>query len=359
MSYERDNIRRMAGYAPGEQPQNPDAVKLNTNENPYPPSPAVMRALTQTPADALRRYPSPTSAAFRRAAARQHGVEPEQIVATNGGDELLRLAITTFVNPGNPVGVAEPSYSLYPVLAGIHGSPVVRAALGEDWRPTPDFAERMNRERVPLTFLVNPHAPSGTLLDPDTIATLARSLAGVLVVDEAYVDFVDPAHGHDVVSLTRKHDNLLILRTLSKGYSLAGIRFGYGIGAPGLIEPIAAKTRDSYSVDAVAERLAVAALEDQAYAASTWEAVRGERARLASRLEGLGLSCTASESNFLLARVPEGFAGGASAVYRYLRDQGIFVRYFDQPRLRESLRITVGTPEQNDALLRALARMNR
>ncbi|WP_440995317.1 histidinol-phosphate transaminase [Arhodomonas sp. SL1] len=358
MGYERDNIRRMSGYTPGEQPPNADAIKLNTNENPYPPAPSVMEALAGVPAEALRRYPSPTSATFRQVAARHHGVEPEQIVATNGGDELLRLAITTFVNPGSPIGIAEPSYSLYPVLAGIHGSPVVRVALGADWRPTPDFAERMNRERVPLTLLVNPHAPSGTLLEAETIARLARSLGGVLLVDEAYVDFVDPERGHDLVSLLSGADNIMLLRTLSKGYSLAGLRFGYGIGPRGLIDPIARKTRDSYSVDAIAERLAVAALRDPEYARSTWAAVRGERTRLAERLAAFGLSSLASESNFLLVQVPEAFSGGAPEVYRLLREQGIFVRHFDQPGLRDRLRITVGTPEQNDTLLRALSRLH-
>ncbi|WP_435099894.1 histidinol-phosphate transaminase [Arhodomonas sp. AD133] len=357
MSYERDNIRRMAGYVPGEQPQAADAIKLNTNENPYPPSEAVMTALHEVPAEALRRYPSPTSAGFRRTASELHDVPPEHIVATNGGDELLRLAITTFVNPGSPVGVAEPSYSLYPVLAAIHGSPVVRVALDEHWRPTPDFAERMNRERVPLTFLVNPHAPSGTLLEPDAIARIAKGLGGVLVVDEAYVDFVDPALEHDVVALTRELDNLLILRTLSKGYSLAGLRFGYGIGSRALIDPIAQKTRDSYSVDAVAERVAIAALRDHDHAADTWTQVREERTRLADRLAALGLESLPSQTNFLLARVPENFAGGAAEVHRHLRERGIFVRYFDHTGLRDRLRISVGTPAQNDSLLRALAQL--
>lgn len=354
MSYERESVRHITGYTPGEQPDTPAAVKLNTNENPYPPAPEVMAALAAVMPEQLRRYPSATSAGFRREAAALHGVTPEWIVATNGGDELLRLAITTFVEPGQPIGIAEPSYSLYPVLAAVNDSPVVRLPLDEHWRPSADFAERMNREGVALTLLVNPHAPSGTLLDADDIAVIAETLDGVLLVDEAYVDFVDPARGHDVVSLVHEFDNLLILRTLSKGYSLAGLRLGYGIGKRTVIEPIATKTRDSYSVDAVAETLAIAALQHRAVAARTWEAVRGERLRLAQALAALGLKPLPSETNFLLVGVPAATDSNAAMLHQQLREQGIFVRYFDQERLRDRLRITVGSAEDNDRLLTAL-----
>lgn len=354
MSYERDNIRRLAGYTPGEQPDNPRAVKLNTNENPYPPPESVLAALRTITGEHLRRYPPPTSQALREAAATLHGVSARNIVATNGGDELLRLAVTTFVAPGRPIGIADPSYTLYPVLAAINDSAVVRIPLDEAWQLPADFAERMNQADVNLTFLVNPHAPSGTLIKAATISAVARELNGVLLVDEAYVDFVDPQCGHDVVSLIHEHDNLFILRTFSKGYSLAGLRLGYGIGAHGLIEPIAAKTRDSYSVDAVAERLGRAALAHREQAAQTWEAVRGERARLAATLGRLGFECAPSQSNFLLAQVPATFNGGARALYQALKAREIFVRYFDQPRLHDRLRITVGTPPENEALLDAL-----
>jgi len=354
MSYERPNIRRMRGYAPGEQPQSTAPIKLNTNENPYPPAAAVLEAVHGIDAETLRRYPSPTSAAFRAAAARIHAIASDNLVCTNGGDELLRLAITTFVEPGRPVGMAEPSYSLYPVLAAIHGSPVERVELRRDWSLPEDFAARMNAAGVQLTFLVNPHAPSGTLYPADEVAALAAALDGVLLVDEAYVDFVDPVRGHDTLPLIRAHDNLLVLRTLSKGYSLAGLRFGYGVGAADLIAPIAEKTRDSYSVDAIAERAAIAAVEHRAEAAETWAAVRQSRSALAAELESLGLPCAPSESNFLLAQIPEGVGGGAEAIYRALKAQDIIVRYFDQPRLRDRLRISVGTPEQNGKLLSAL-----
>ncbi|MEX0373826.1 histidinol-phosphate transaminase [Spiribacter pallidus] len=352
MTYERENIQRMAGYQPGEQPDDDRVLKLNTNENPWPPSPAAMAALQQIAEDALRRYPSPTAAAVRHQAARLHGVSTDQIVTTNGGDELLRLAMTTFVPPGAPIGIAEPSYSLYPVLAAIHDSPIEAAELDAQWSLPDDFAERMNAAGVPLTLIVNPHAPSGHLLPAARISQLAAALDGVLLVDEAYVDFA-PAD-HDVVGLIARHDNLLVLRTLSKGYGLAGLRLGYGIGAPGLIAPIAEKTRDSYSVDAVADAVGAAALADQDHARSTWQAVCDARGRLTRALEARGFTVPESATNFCLATRPPDSPLSAAAIKDGLKARGILIRHFDTPRLADKIRISVGTPEQNDRLITAL-----
>jgi histidinol-phosphate aminotransferase len=342
----------MQGYTPGEQPASPRAIKLNTNENPYPPCDAVMGALQQVPAEALRRYPPPHADAFRAVAAAVHGVGEDQILAVNGGDELLRLAITTFVEPGRPIGMLEPSYSLYPVLAGIHGSPVVALAADTERILPEDFAARLNAQGVQLTFVVSPHAPSGRLIEIPALTALAEALHGVLLIDEAYVDFVDPALTHDAVALVKRFDNVLLLRTLSKGYSLAGLRFGYGIGASGLIEPMRTRTRDSYNVDAIAQRLACIALSERRAAALTWEKVRAERVRVRKALLDLGCAVPESQSNFLLATLPT-----AREAYARLAAQEIFVRYFDQEGLRDKLRITIGTPDQNDALLEALARI--
>ena len=347
----------MHGYTPGKQPLSHDTIKLNTNENPYPPSPVVMDALHAIEPEQLRRYPEPLADGFRNATAALHGVTPEQIVAVNGGDELLRLAITTFVEPGRPIGVLTPSYSLYPVLAAVHDSPVVSVPAGTDFAVPDHFAQRMNDEGVNLVLLVNPHAPSGQLTSVTRIAELARELEGVLLVDEAYVDFVDPECKHDLLPLLRAHDNLLLLRTLSKGYSLAGLRFGYGLGCASLIAPLLTKTRDSYNVDAIAQRLAAAAIKDQAYARETWRAVRAERARVYTALHALGFSMPDSQTNFVLAQVPARMPAGATsaaALQRELEARGILLRYFGEPRLDTSLRITIGTPQQNDRLLAAL-----
>ena len=349
MSYERDNVRRMAGYVYGEQPQDPGIVKLNTNENPYPPSPAVADAIRSFDAGTLRRYPPATADRFRRQVANRFGLSPGQVVVTNGGDEALRLAITTFVDPGATFGTTEPGYSLCPVLADVQGCEVVAAELTADWSLPDGFAGRMNAAGARLTCLVNPHAPSGVLVDADTVAAVARELDGVLLVDEAYVDFVDPELRHDLTPLLAGHDNLLLLRTLSKGHSLAGLRVGFLLGATGLVDPILTKTRDSYNVDTLAQVAAEAAFADREHAERGWRAVRGDRRRLTAGLVNLGFAVPESQSNFVLAEVPPGVS--ARALFAALRERGIVVRHFDTPRLANSLRITVGTASENDLLL--------
>jgi histidinol-phosphate aminotransferase len=284
----------------------------------------------------------------------RYGIAREQLIVTNGGDELLRMAFTTFLDAGDAFGTTDPSYSLYPVLAEIQSCKVVTAPLTDDWSLPRDFAARMNDAGVRLACIVNPHAPSGVLTDADTIADIANEFRGVLLVDEAYVDFVDPALRHDSINMVRAFDNVLLLRTLSKGYSLAGLRFGYGVGAASLIEPMLTKTRDSYNVDSIAQAVACAAFEDQDYAADTWAKVRNERRRLRDALRSRGFAVPASQSNFLLATAPLESRLGAAALYAAFKQRGILVRYFDAPRLDDKLRITIGDPAQNDRLLTAL-----
>lgn len=360
MVYERSNIRKMAGYTPGEQPQTADVVKLNTNENPYPPSDAVIATLRTFPAERLRRYPPPMADAFRRAAAEVHGVAVENIIATNGGDELLRMAVTTYVEPGASIAAAEPSYSLYPVLAEAHGSPMVRIALEGDWSLPRDFAQQVVKSGAQLAFVVNPHAPSGHLTGVDVLAGIAEELRGraVLLVDEAYVDFADPRLKYDAVGLIKGFDNVLLLRSLSKGYSLAGLRFGYGMGAAELMRPMLEKTKDSYNVDGVAQALATAAMESRDAAAATWEAVRGQRERLTAELRRRSWQVPDSQSNFILAQPPENVPP-ARKLYESLKERRVFVRYFDQDRLRDRLRISIGTPQQIDTLLATLDEITR
>lgn len=355
MTFERANIRAMTGYTYGEQPNDPDVIKLNTNENPYPPSPRVGDAISAFDYRTLRRYPPATADDFRQLVADRLGIGARQIVVTNGGDEALRLALTTFVEPGGVFGMAEPSYSLYPVLANVHGARIERVDLDASWRPANGFIEALNEARSELTCIVNPHAPSGALLDLDTIDELASRHDGVLLVDEAYVDFVDPSLEHDLVPLLDKHANLLLLRTMSKGYSLAGLRFGFLMGATDLIDPIVGKTRDSYNVDGISQRIASAAFSDQDYAADTWARVRTERTRLAERLADLGMPSEPSQANFLLTAVSgPRYPAGAKHLQDELRQRGILVRHFSDARLAGYLRITVGTREENDRLLDAL-----
>jgi len=374
MNYLRPNIQRLDAYVPGEQPPQADLIKLNTNENPYPPPQQVLDAIRDIGGNALRRYPSPTADKFRRTAAKVHGLTCDQVIATNGGDELLRLAITVLCSPQSDsaggVAVAEPAYSLCPVLAGIHDARLTRLPLQDDWSLPDDFADRALADRCRLVMVVNPHAPSGRLEPLDRLEQMARTLQGkaVLLVDEAYVNFAR----NDAVSLldpARGLDNVLILRTLSKGYSLAGLRFGYGLGHADLIAGLD-KARDSYNTNVLAQAAAVAALEASREAAVTWRKVIDQRARVTQELASLGCDVYPSDANFVLARFPDpdpddrpAVAAGAATrplaqvVCESLKTNGVFVRYFDQDMLRDKIRITIGTPEQNDRLLALIAQL--
>ena len=348
MSFERKNIEKMQGYAPGEQTGAADTIKLNTNENPYPPSPKVAEALKSINVAALRRYPSPMADSFREAASRLHNVSAEQIIPTNGGDELLRLVLTTYVEQLDTIAVCKPSYSLYPVLAEIQGCRFEEISLNDDWSMPEDFLEEVSAAK--LLILVNPNAPTGALLRADYLAEIAENFSGLLLIDEAYVDFVDPELNYDSISLINSHDNILILRTLSKAYSLAGLRFGYGIAAKSLIEPMMFKTRDSYNTDHIAQSLAAAALDSYEYARENCARIRQSREQLRADLHALGLTVPASQSNFILWL----WYIGAEKLYLQLKQRNILVRYFEQDRLRDKLRISIGTDAENAALVAAI-----
>jgi histidinol-phosphate aminotransferase len=340
----RPNVHRMAPYVPGEQPAPGERViKLNTNENPFPPSPRVLEAIRAVDGEALRRYPSPRADAFRTTAAAVHGVSPDMILAGNGSDEILSIAIRTFLGPGDSLAYPDPTYSLYPVLAESCENRIVTVAWEPDWQ-LPIAALLATGARA--IFFANPNAPSGTLVPAARVRELAVAYDGLLLVDEAYVDFADES----CLALVRDLPNVMICRTFSKGYALAGLRFGYAIAAPTLVEEMT-KVKDSYNCDAISIAAATAALADQDYARGTWQAVRAERARLTTELGKRGWQVVPSQTNFLLATCPDGDAAGA---YRALKARGILVRHFDKPGLADKLRITVGTAAQNDALLAAL-----
>ncbi len=354
MTFERKNIHAMTGYLPGEQPTDGRTIKLNTNENPYPPSPAVQAAIAGYDARALRIYPPPTADLLRDQLANLHGATRDNIVITNGGDEGLRLAMTTFVEPGTVFAMATPSYSLYSVLARIQDAALHSIALAEDFSYPDDFAERLNNARARLTCIVNPHAPSGKLVGVAAVSDLAKRLQGVLLIDEAYVDFVDPELQYDALQLIEGHQNVLILRTFSKGYSLAGLRLGYLVGPAELIAPILTKTRDSYNVDHLSQTIGSAAVSDRSYAENTWRQVRRARATLRRELGDLGFQVAPSQANFLLVQAGAMQRLTACELYQELKERHILVRYFDAPMMRDKLRITVGTPAQNATLVAAL-----
>ncbi len=344
MGYFRPDIERMKGYEPGFQPKEPGFIKLNTNENPYPPSPRVMEALRAALPEGLRKYPDPMADAFRRRAAEVLGTRPERILCGNGSDDLLNIAVRSLCAEGDPVAFPYPTYSLYDALAEIQGARTVAIAFPEDYSLPPGLAGNGAR----LTLLSNPNAPSGTLVPPEQVARLAESLPGVLLVDEAYVDFAE----RNCLALVERHDNVIVTRTLSKSYSLAGLRFGFAVAQEPLIEGMA-KVKDSYNVSGLAVAGATAAIADQEWLKQSVRKIKAARERLTAGLREMGFTCWPSQTNFVLARVPEG--QDAAGIFEDLFERKILVRYFDAPRLDDCLRISIGTDEQTDALLDAMA----
>jgi len=331
----------MDGYTPGEQPSpGQRVVKLNTNENPFPPSPRVMQAVREIEPEMLRRYPDPTADAFRCAAAQVLGLTPDMIICGNGSDDILTIATRTFVPPDGTLAFPSPTYSLYPVLARLEEAKSAPIDWGTEWSlPIDDLVAT----KADAIYLANPNAPSGTFVSPSQIASLASRFSGLLLVDEAYVDFAED----NCVSLVREFANVVVSRSLSKAYSLAGVRFGYAVAQPEVVVEMM-KVKDSYNCDALSVAAATAAILDQEYAKQTWEQIRSERQRLTSELQQLGWSVLPSQANFILAAVP---AGRGRDAYQKLKHQGILVRYFDKPGLHDKIRITVGRAEEHNALL--------
>ncbi|MDD5708893.1 MAG: histidinol-phosphate transaminase [Kiritimatiellae bacterium] len=337
------NVAAMRAYTPGEQPAGTDIVKLNTNENPYPPSPRVLAALQSFDPARLRRYPDPLALALRQRIAAMHGCAVEQVFAGNGSDEVLALATRAFVDDGGSIGYFEPSYSLYPVLADIRGVARRPVALGSD------FAWRMTAEyRASLFFLANPNAPTSLRYDQACVAGFCAGFPGVVLIDEAYADF---AAGNCMpLAVAPDNRNTLVARTLSKSFSLAGLRLGYVVGPAPLIAAIY-KIKDSYNLDALTQTLALAALNDLDYMRANVARIVATRQRLTSRLRGRGWTVLDSQTNFLFARPGNGDARGC---FERLRAAKIFVRYFPGPATGEYLRISVGTDQETDTLLRYL-----
>ena len=342
MAYFRENIEKAKGYQPGFQPKQTDVLKLNTNENPYPPSPKVLEVLNEIKPEQLRRYPDPVGEQFRQAAAQVHGISPENILCCNGGDELLTIALRAFCDRDRPLAYPIPTYSLYPVLANLQNCNAIEIPFDSKFNLPPKLAAA----GAALTIVCNPNAPSATFIDAGEMASFADELKGILLIDEAYVDFAED----NCLSLVRDYDNVIILRSMSKGYGLAGLRFGYAIAPPDLVAGLM-KVKDSYNVNAIAVALATAAIKDQRYFRKNVETIKKQRKRLTEKLRALNFEVPESSTNFLLAK---SIHGKADEIYDKLVQRNIYVRYFDLPALSDKLRITVGTGEQNDKIVSAL-----
>jgi len=340
----RNNVRKSPGYTPGEQPAiGQRVIKLNTNENPFPPSPKVMHAVHSFDAEALRRYPNPTADPFRRAVSTVTSLPLEMIIGGNGSDDVLSIAMRTFFGPGDLVAFPDPTYSLYSVLADLDEVRWSTVPWERNW----DLPiEGLLASKPRGIFLANPNAPTGTFVSPSRIKQLLELFSGLVLIDEAYVDFA----GENCMPLLREHQNLIISRTLSKAYSLAGLRFGYAMAHAEVIAEMM-KVKDSYNCDAIAIAAATAAMLDQEYAGRTWQYVCAERERVTGELTAMGFAVLPSRANFVLATVP---GGKGRAAYDELKGKGILVRYFDKPGLQDKIRISIGKREENDALLAVL-----
>jgi histidinol-phosphate aminotransferase len=290
----------------------------------------------------IRKYSQPEADRFREAASKVFKIPTEMIMAGNGSDELLSILLRTFVEPGDVVAYPTPTYTLYPVLAKMQEAKIVEVPFDESYRLPKDLL----KTRAKVIFIANPNAPTGTFIPPEEIETFAKKAGGVVVVDEAYVDFSD----RNCLDLAKKLPNVIVLRTLSKSYSLAGMRFGFAFASRELIGDML-KVKDSYNCDAVSINLAAEAIKDQAYLKKNMEKIRRERSFLTEQLRNTGFTVLDSASNFVWARIAR---PAAKEIYLNLKARGILVRYFDKPDLKDGLRITVGRPEENRALLKAI-----
>lgn len=355
--YVRPLVQELQAYVPGEQPKVKGLIKLNTNENPYPPSPRVLKAVKAATDDRLRLYPNPTTDRLRDRLARRHRCQRENIIVGNGSDELLALATRCFVEPAgsvrrnDPVAIVQyftPSYSLYPVLADIHGAAQNAVALKTDF--TLPSLPQLKRDKVwnfqaALTFVTTPNAPSGRGYSRRALEALCKAQHGVVVLDEAYVDFAKAS----AMDLALKYPHVLVARTFSKAYSLCFQRVGYFVGHPELIAALH-KIRDSYNVNGLGQIAAEATLANLPYYRANFRRIIATRVWLSRELTMLGFRVLPSEANFILVR-PPGFS--ARDWLEKLRSHKILVRWFSQPEVRDYLRITIGTPNEVRALVRA------
>ena len=347
MEYFRPNIRSLDGYTPGEQPQQGKFIKLNTNENAYAPPDSVLQAIRGVDGARLSRYPDPDATAFRAAAATVLGVESDWILCGNGSDDLLTILVRAFAGEGDTVRYSYPGYILYPTLCDIQGCLGEPVRYEKDWSMNDSFSANANHLR--LAVLANPNSPSGTVLGADQILKFADTLPCPLVVDEAYVDFAD----EHCLALVRERPNLIVTRSMSKSYALAGLRFGYLVAHPTLVERLS-RVKDSYNCDTLSIVGATAAILDQRWSRENREKIKSTRSRMHQALAEMGFAIPHSQANFLWCTRSD---KRTLDIYEKLKLERILVRYMEYPDWGDGLRITVGTDPQVDALLEILPSM--
>jgi histidinol-phosphate aminotransferase len=342
LEFIRPNIRAMPGYIPGEQPRDSTFIKLNTNESPYPPSPRVFDAIRAAlAANRLHKYPDPVGTAFRRVASKLLDVDPDGILIGNGCDDILTIITRAFVPEGGLIVSPSPSYLLHNTLAEIQAASFQTIPFTADWQLPDPWPIR----RAHLTFVTNPNSPSGTMVNLDSLQRLAASLSGPVVLDEAYADFAETNSVHLV-----RTGKVIVTRSLSKSYCLAGMRFGYAVAEPAVVQHLL-KVKDSYNCDVLSLAAATAALEDQDYAAATRAKILATRARMAQSIAELGFDVCPSQANFVWCRRKD---RPVRPIYEELKRRMILVRYMNYQGYGDGLRISVGSDEEVDRLLEEL-----
>lgn len=341
----RPEILAMDGYTPGEQPQAGAFIKLNTNENPYPPPPGIRAAVERALDRGLQRYPDPMANTFRTRAAELFKLPGKDwVLCGNGSDDLLTICTRALVGEGELLRLPYPSYILYRSLAQIQGAKSQEVRFNADWTLPESFGAAA--DKLKLVFLPNPNSPTGTMISRDEILKLAERLPCPLIVDEAYADFAE----FNCVDLVQQNEKILVSRTLSKAYGLAGLRFGFLLAQPQMIEQLI-KVKDSYNCDAFAIAAATAAIDDVAWQRDNAAKIIATRQRLVAGLERLGFVVIPSQANFVWCDHP---TQPARPLYEQLKAQNVLVRYMNYPGWRDGLRISVGTDEQTDVLLQLL-----
>lgn len=338
----RGCIRTMHGYVPGKQPADGQYVKLNTNENPYPPSPAVLEALRRAVNEDLRFYSDPLATPLREQAARLYGCAPEEVVVGNGSDDVLTMIFRTFLDAGDVLVTPAPSYSLYQVLGALQDADYREIPMTSDYT-LPDGLDTCGAK---LVFIVNPNAPTGVLHPGGALRDFLGRSDCMVVLDEAYADFA----GESAIDLLPEFPNLIVVRTFSKSYALAGMRLGLGFARREVITQMM-KVKDSYNLDRLAIVAGCAALQDQAWLHETTDRIIRTRTAVLEALTAMGLHVPPSRSNFVFPRIPD---GRAAEVYQALEARHILVRYFNAPLVADSLRVTVGTDDDMATFVEAL-----
>ena len=346
MSLIRRQVERMAGYVPGEQPKSTGLIKLNTNENPYPPSARVLDALRAAIDGKLRLYPDPTASMLRRKLGERYEFDPEQIAIGNGCDDILNLCVRAFCGECEKLAYFWPSYSLYPVLANIQGATQIELPLDDDFQFNVHPALLAELAGVKLVFITQPNAPSGVWLQRVELQRVIEEIDGVVVIDEAYVDFASD----NCLDFAREYDNVIVARSFSKSFSFAGMRVGWAAGPGDLIAALN-KVKDSYNVSRLSQVGAEATLDDWDYFQRNVKKICATRQRVADTLVKLGFFVYPSQTNFLFARPPAPVT--AKQWFEKLRERNILVRWWDVDRIREFARVSIGTDEEMERFLEA------